>query len=100
MPDHENEIINRGYRKLPPLKIKGLRKVVEFKNFKYPVNKLRIPKNDLNDSMAVCVYSSYNIGLVNSYLRSVISVKFPERKFVLRKQIVKNKNRVVVYRVQ
>lgn len=100
MLDKPNEIIKRGFKKIPGPAIKPNRALSLRKfTYKYPVDTLREPKENLFDSMAVCEYSHYNMGRVNSYLRAVILKKFPERKFSLRKQKVKNKERVVVYRI-
>lgn len=70
-----------------------------FSDFKYPVHTLRLPKKGLCDGMAVCEYTHYNMGRIGSYLRTVISKRFPDRKFCMRKQLIKKKERVVVYRV-
>lgn len=94
------EIIKRGYKKMPAPIIIAKKQIKEFSDYKYPLNELRVPKGGLNDSMAVCEYSNYNMGKINSYLRTVIVQKFPDRKFSLRKQKVKNKERVVVYRTK
>lgn len=91
-----NEIIKIGYQKLT---IRTSKKRL-FNEFKYPVNELRVPKGKLSDGMAVCEYTNYNIGKINAYIRTVINVRFPERKFALRKQNVKNLDRVVVFRIK
>ncbi len=93
-------IIKRGYKKIPGPAVKKKREIKEFSDYKYPIDQLRRPKQGLFDSMAVCEYTHANMGKINSYIRSVISVRFSDRKFSLRKQKVKNKERVVVYRIK
>lgn len=97
---NKTNVIKIGYRKMPMPTVKGKKEVKTFSDFKYPINELRVPKGDLNDSMAVCEYTHYDMGKINSYLHSVIAKKFPDRKFALRKQLVKKKERVIVYRVK
>lgn len=100
MPGSKNEIIKTGYKKMPTAKIPVFPSRKIFNNFKYPVNELGPPKGMLFDSMAVCQYSNYNIGKINAYLRSVMQVRFPEMKFALRKQNIKDIERVVVFRIR
>lgn len=100
MFDKANEIIKRGYKKMPAPIVVQNKQTIDFSGYKYPINELRVPKGELLDNMAVCEYSHYNMGKIGSYVRTVIGKKFPERKFALRKQKVKNKERVVVYRIK